>query len=671
MIANERPTPGSDAGSALAIRLLGTFEAARRDGTQLKLPKKAQALLCYLVVNRDRVTARDEAATLLWSKTSSAQARQSLRQCLSALKKAFPSAASLHLKSDKNAVQLSCQPFDIDLVTFQSASGSRELRQLMLADAAYRDDLLLGLNLDDEPFDEWLALERNRLRGARISILHRLARLRADDGDLAAAIDLARRLLALERYREESVRLLMELLVASDQRGLAVVEYAKTERLLRDDLGTLPDPMTRALLERIRRSTARQGGSLEQAHRIPHSRLSCSSMWRMRPKAVVLPFQNLTGSQRFDEVAHAVRQDVAIAASADRSLEISFADGIYEPDARLASPGAYALSGTIRIDADRLRIVAQLTRQKTGSLIWAGRFEDTVEGLSSSQDRICSQIAARASYAIRCSEVTQTRQVRTEHLSAYQLCFRAAAVMRDGKTGNNAALEILRHALAADPELGIAHALAARCFHVRRLMGWLSPNDPQLTEGIEHANAAVAYSGDDPEALWMGGLVIMNIEGDLPLGRKLLDESLALNPNSANAWIASSFIHCHLGNAAAALDDFGAAARLNPYDVSHHIQQNAASTAHFIAGDYEPALAASEACLALRPGYTAALRIKVATLGLLGQAEKAEMAARQLRTLEQGASISRMREYWKGLAPNAPNALDAKIEGWRRAGMPE
>ena len=243
--------------------------------------------------------------------------------------------------------------------------------------------------------------------------------------------------------------------------------------------------------------------------------------------------------------------------------------------------------------------------------------------------------------------------------------------MRDGKTGNGAALELLRRVLTRDPELGIAHALAARCFHVRRMMGWLSPDDPTLAEGVQHANAAVTLSGDDPEAFWMGGLAIMNIDGDLVRGRYLIDKSLALNPNSANAWVASSFIHCQLGDSATALDHFREAERLNPYDASHHVQPNAASTAHFIAGDYELALAASEACLALRPGYTAALRIKVATLGLLGRDDKAEMAARELRALERGASISRMREYWKGLAPNAPHALDAKLDGWRRAGMPE
>ena len=138
-----------------------------------------------------------------------------------------------------------------------------------------------------------------------------------------------------------------------------------------------------------------------------------------------------------------------------------------------------------------------------------------------------------------------------------------------------------------------------------------------------------------------------------------------------NAWIASSFLQCHLGDAAAALNHFRKADRLNPRDGSHHVQQNAAATAHFLAGDFEAAHAASEACLSMRPGYTASLRFKVATASLLGRAEEAELAVRELLALEPGASIARMRDYWRALAPNAPQAFDAKIDGWRRAGMPE
>ena len=303
--------------------------------------------------------------------------------------------------------------------------------------------------------------------------------------------------------------------------------------------------------------------------------------------------------------------------------------------------------------------------------MWSTRFEDAAEPLFPMQDRVCSQIAARLSHAIRSTEVERIRRQPAENLTVYQLCLRAAAFSRSGQHGNSAALRLLRQALARDGELGVAHALAARCYHVQRLMGWVSPDDRRLEEGIHHANAAVDLSCSDPEVLWMAGLAIMNISGDIPRGRSLIDQSLRMNPTSTNAWIASCFLHVHAGDGDTATKHFGEAERLNPFDMSHHVQQNAAATSYFVAEDFEAAYAASNACLAQRPGYTAGLRIKVASASLTGRVEEAQQAARELLALEPGASIARMRDYWKGLAPNAPQALDAKLYGWRRAGMPE
>jgi hypothetical protein len=144
-----------------------------------------------------------------------------------------------------------------------------------------------------------------------------------------------------------------------------------------------------------------------------------------------------------------------------------------------------------------------------------------------------------------------------------------------------------------------------------------------------------------------------------------------MNPTSANAWIASCFLNAHAGEGHIAIENFREAERLNPFDMSHHVQQNAAATSYFVAEDFEAAYAASNACLAQRPGYTAGLRIKVASASLTGRLDVAKQAARELLVLEPGASIARMRDYWNGLAPNAPQALDAKLDGWRRAGMPE
>ncbi len=74
----------------LRIRLFGGFEARSGDGPTIELPtKKTQALLAYLAIHPGEARTRERVADLLWSDRGDAQAKASLRQALTALRKAL------------------------------------------------------------------------------------------------------------------------------------------------------------------------------------------------------------------------------------------------------------------------------------------------------------------------------------------------------------------------------------------------------------------------------------------------------------------------------------------------------------------------------------------------------------------------------------------------------
>ncbi len=82
--------------------------------------------------------------------------------------------------------------------------------------------------------------------------LHGLAHFAERQGDLPAAINHTRRLLALEAWREEAHRGLMRLLAESGQRAAALAQYETCRRILEEELGIPPDAETQALAEAIR-----------------------------------------------------------------------------------------------------------------------------------------------------------------------------------------------------------------------------------------------------------------------------------------------------------------------------------------------------------------------------------------------------------------------------------
>ncbi len=129
------------------VILLGTFDLRRGD-TSERLPKKAQALLAYLAVHSGRPTSRDQIATLLWGNTATEQARQSLRQCLVALRKALGAKASELIVGDTTSVMLrSSTDLTIDVTRFEMACRTSVLEDLERACVLYRGDFLSGLHI--------------------------------------------------------------------------------------------------------------------------------------------------------------------------------------------------------------------------------------------------------------------------------------------------------------------------------------------------------------------------------------------------------------------------------------------------------------------------------------------------------------------------------------------
>src|ERR1051326_2452203 len=78
--------------STLRLELLGDLQIRAGNGALAVISaKKAQALLAYLAVKPSQRVSREKIAALLWSSTGPDQARQSLRQTLSMLRKELTS----------------------------------------------------------------------------------------------------------------------------------------------------------------------------------------------------------------------------------------------------------------------------------------------------------------------------------------------------------------------------------------------------------------------------------------------------------------------------------------------------------------------------------------------------------------------------------------------------
>jgi DNA-binding SARP family transcriptional activator len=236
----------------LVLKLLGGFQAARATGEPVELSwRKAQALLAFLALPPGAVHPRDKLAALLWPELPAAQARANLRQVLLALRRALGSADALRLDGDTVAL-------DPDRVEVDAAALERALREappgeLVAALAGYGGDLLAGLRVQEPPYEEWLAAERERLRECALDGLARLLAHQRARGDGEGAVQTALRLLALDPLQEPVHRTLMRLHVALGRRGDALRQYHLCVSVLRKELEVDPEVETRELYQEILR----------------------------------------------------------------------------------------------------------------------------------------------------------------------------------------------------------------------------------------------------------------------------------------------------------------------------------------------------------------------------------------------------------------------------------
>ncbi|HSN77198.1 MAG TPA: BTAD domain-containing putative transcriptional regulator, partial [Anaerolineae bacterium] len=240
-----------DAG--LQLYLLGTPRIVL-DGRSLTAltSVKAQALLFYLAATGQAHT-RAALAALLWGDVPDDLARANLRKALQALRQHLD--PFLHAERDTVSLAPNAACW-VDVIAFEAAlrnaadGGDEHLRQAI---DLYRGDFLDGFYVRGAPdFEAWWLAEQARLRELALYSIQQLAEHAAAQGDLAQAIALARRLLALEPWREQDHRRLMAWLAADGQRGAALAQFDACRRILADELGVEPSAETVALRERIR-----------------------------------------------------------------------------------------------------------------------------------------------------------------------------------------------------------------------------------------------------------------------------------------------------------------------------------------------------------------------------------------------------------------------------------
>lgn len=250
--------------AVLHLELLGDFRLRTESGSLVTISaRKSQAMLAYLGVRPSQLVSRDKMAALLWSSTAPEQARQSLRQTLSMLRRELTAVSPQKiLVEEGDFLSLDASLTYCDVVEFESLVNTGTPEALDPATRLYTGDFLDGFQIDEEKFDQWVLAERDRLHRMALRAHAQLVEQLTRSGSIDEAIGVAQRSLRIDPLQETMHRALMRLYQQSGDLLNALQQYDSCVKILRRELDVEPDAETRAVQQEIaelrKRRTAAQ-----------------------------------------------------------------------------------------------------------------------------------------------------------------------------------------------------------------------------------------------------------------------------------------------------------------------------------------------------------------------------------------------------------------------------
>jgi TolB-like protein/Flp pilus assembly protein TadD len=655
-----------------SLKLLGGFELYDPCGAPVRLPtKNARALLAYLAVQPGRPQVREKLMALLWGDRSDKQARHSLNQTLVQIRKAVPGTDGGFLQSDRESVTFVPGSIDVDVLRFRElvAEGPGA------AVASYKGPFLDGLGIRETAFDDWQSSQRSELHTLACEALKAECERCVEEGRLAEAIDVGKRLVALDPLREGAHRELMRLYHETGDRPSALRQYRICAEILERELDVTPASETMRVFEAIkRREKGSEGGKNgdDPRHLIGTDVAGASGMGS-KPAIAVLPFQNMSGDPEQEYFSDGVTEDIITELSRYPDFLVIARHSTFVYKNKTVELGQIArnlgvqfvLEGSVRKVGNSVRISAQLIDASNGTHLWAERYDRTLDDIFAMQDEITGTIVGALGEMLQETSVKRALRTDPSCLDAYDKTLQAWAYFkRFNREDNLEARRLAKAAIELDAGYARAHAIVAWTHLMDFSSLWSDDPGEAIRASYEAATKAVSLDDHNSYAyLGLGACETWLGRHDQAIAD--MRRAIVLNPNDADSHAVFANLLVFAGYGNEALEELETAMRLNPHYPESYLQY--LGRAYFTQRRYEEAEMAFERVVTVNPGWPWAHLILAATRAALGKIEEAKADMTEALKISPRITQAHVSKAWPF---RNPADLDHLAEMLRKAGLP-
>ncbi len=270
-----------------------------------------------------------------------------------------------------------------------------------------------------------------------------------------------------------------------------------------------------------------------------------------RVMIAVLPFQNLTGDSGQDYFSEGLTEEMiaqlrrlnpdrlgVIASSSVARFQRGGA-GLDKIQKELGVE--YVVEGTVRRDADRVRVTTQLVQSKDQSTVWSREYDRSLSNLLVLQSEIAQQLSGEllSTFEPR-KHLATPAALSPEAYQAYDLYLKGRYFWnKRTPQGFDRALECFQQSVAKDPAYARSYAGLADTY---ALMGSYSivPVDSIKVKALEAARRATRLDDNLAEGHTSLAVIAQNYDWDWQTAEKEYRRAIELDPNYATAhhWYA-------------------------------------------------------------------------------------------------------------------------------------
>jgi TolB-like protein/Flp pilus assembly protein TadD len=334
-----------------------------------------------------------------------------------------------------------------------------------------------------------------------------------------------------------------------------------------------------------------------------------------KPSVAVLPFNNMSSDEEIEHVADGIAEDLISSLSTIQHLSVTARNSTFvykgqAVDIRETAEALgvrYIVEGSVRKLGPRIRVTAQFIEAKTGTHIWAKKFDQSLEDFYEAPDDIVDKISGSVFGQLIFAESDRSELLPDEEVGAWEYCQRSTTAMIRGAGGASVFRQMaadLKRALEIEPDYALGHAHLSWVSIAAYINGaWEDGEETDLLEQYrKHLLRARELANDDLLVMTYIGAA-ENFAGEQDQSVQTLEQVLERNPAMAAAWNMICMTYASLGRFDDARTAIAKADELAPdggYSANHGWYMG---LTEFMAGEYEKARRLIERSVTQAPEY--------------------------------------------------------------------